>query len=283
MSASEKAAPGRPTQAEVNAANARFWDEACGSVLARDLGITERTAESYGRYDRFYFSMYPYLFKHVPFSSVRGRSVLEVGIGHGNVAQRLAESGARYTGLDIAAGAVESVRHRFAVAGLSGALVRASILDAPFADRSFDHVVGIGSYQHTGNLQRALDETWRLLRPGGSASLMVYNAYSYRRWIRFLAPTLRYWLWDVLGRGEAPRASTPERSAYDHDSLGDTPPATEFASRRRLRRMTSDFRRFHAELEQSGGMRLFGLRGRLLLCRTLGRAWGLDIYFRLQK
>ena len=38
---------------------------------------------------------------------MRGKKVLEVGLGYGSVAQRIAENGAVYTGLDIAEGPVE--------------------------------------------------------------------------------------------------------------------------------------------------------------------------------
>jgi 2-polyprenyl-3-methyl-5-hydroxy-6-metoxy-1,4-benzoquinol methylase len=38
--------------------------------------------------------MYPYLDKHLRLAELSGRKVLEVGLGYGSVAQRLAQHGA---------------------------------------------------------------------------------------------------------------------------------------------------------------------------------------------
>ena len=270
-------------QAAINQENRDFWDEACGTVLARELGITDDEPESLRRYDDAYFAIYPYLLRRVALADMRGKRVLEIGLGHGSLAQRIAEAGAEYTGLDIARGPVGMVRHRFAVAGLPGRIFQGSILRCPLADGSFDHVVSIGVLHHTGDVAAALREVHRVLKPGGRATIMVYNAYSYRRWLRFAGPTLRHWWWDYLGVGERPTASVAERRAYDHDSAGGEPPATEFLSRRELRKLCRDFRSVRAALEQTGGRRMLGLRGRLILCATLGRVWGLDIYAALTK
>ena len=41
--------------------NAAFWDELCGSSLARSIGITDASAESLARFDAAYMGHYPYL------------------------------------------------------------------------------------------------------------------------------------------------------------------------------------------------------------------------------
>jgi SAM-dependent methyltransferase len=270
-------------QGTIDQENRDFWDEACGTVLARELGVTDRDAESLRRYDDAYFAIYPYLLRHVALVDMRGKRVLEIGLGHGNLAQKIAAAGAAYSGLDIARGPVGMVRHRFAVAGLPGQVLQGSILQCPFDDGSFDHVVSIGVLHHTGNFGAALREVHRVLKPGGRATIMVYNAYSYRRWLRFTGPTLRHWLWNYFGLGDRPTAGVAERRAYDHDSLGGEPPATEFLSRRELRTLCRSFQSVRAALEQTGGRRMLGLHGRLILCATLGRLWGLDIYATLTK
>lgn len=47
----------------------------------------------------------------------------------------------------------------------------------PFRDRGFDRVFSFGSLEHFPDLQRGLDETFRVLRPGGLAVLVVPNFY----------------------------------------------------------------------------------------------------------
>ena len=52
------------------------------------------------------------LFAHIHFDSLQGGNVFEAVLGYGAVSQRLAETGANYTGIDIAKGPVEMVNHR---------------------------------------------------------------------------------------------------------------------------------------------------------------------------
>src|SRR6185295_2793660 len=113
-----------------------------------------------------------------------GRRVLEVGLGYGTLGQKIVEAGAIYTGLDIAAGPVRMMQHRLSLQDLPGSVQQGSVLACPFPDESFDCVVSIGCFHHTGNARRALDETWRVLRPGGQAHLMVYNQFSLRQWLK---------------------------------------------------------------------------------------------------
>ena len=81
-------------QDEVSERNADFWDELCGTQLARQLGITDNSPASLQRFDAWYFDFYPYLAQHIPFHDMHGRDVLEVGLGYGTVSQRIAEAGA---------------------------------------------------------------------------------------------------------------------------------------------------------------------------------------------
>lgn len=265
------------------AANATFWDALCGSKQARALGVSDGSPASLRRFDDWYFAFYPYLSRHIPFDRVAGKAVLEVGLGYGSVAQRLAEAGADYQGLDIAEGPVAMVDQRLRQSGLAGAARQGDILDAPFAAESFDFVVAIGCFHHTGDLARALAETHRLLKPGGEAAIMVYNAYGYRRWLRWPWRTARYALWDYPGLGAAPSASMRERAAYDTDAEGAAAPETVFVSRRRLARLCAPFRTVETRLENAGGERPLVWLPRGPLLATLGRVCGLDIYARLLK
>jgi SAM-dependent methyltransferase len=272
------------TQVELDARNAEFWNTLCGTHLARQLGISDSSPESLRKFDDWYFAFYPYLAKYIPFTELRGQRVLEVGLGYGTVAQRIAENGGDYTGLDIASGAVEMVHHRLRLCGLRGRAQQGNILRAPFDDCSFDFVVAIGCFHHTGDMQRALDESHRILRRSGVLVGMVYNAYSYRRWFNAARQTARYLMWDAVGGGRPPRAVAAERAAYDTDADGAAAPFTDFVSRRRLRYMCQRYASFAAELANIDQERPFRHRSREALLRTRWPSLcGLDIYFRARK
>jgi 2-polyprenyl-3-methyl-5-hydroxy-6-metoxy-1,4-benzoquinol methylase len=208
-------------QEAVSEKNAAFWDELCGSSLARYLGITDSSPASLKKFDDWYFDYYPYLFDHIPFDKLKDKAVLEIGLGYGTVSQRLAETGADYTGLDIAAGPVAMVNHRLDQAGLRGRAGQGSILAPDFSVESFDHIVAIGCLHHTGNLKLAIEQCRKLLRPGGSLIFMVYYAYSYRRFRMATASTLRNMLKETFGyRGVVGASAENERAAYDSGSDG---------------------------------------------------------------
>jgi SAM-dependent methyltransferase len=275
---------GRPVRDDVNARNIEFWNDLCGAWIANALGINDASRESLRKFDDWFFGLYPYVGDHIPFSEMRGRRVLEVGLGYGSVSQRLAESGTDYTGLDIAAGPVEMVNHRLRQIGDDGKAQQGSILNAPFADNSFDCVVAIGCYHHTGNLQRALDESYRILRDKGLLVVMVYNAYSYRRWHQARQATFRYLLWDRLRIGRVPLATAAERASYDLDSAGNEAPHTDFVSRHHLRQMCRRFSSFRATLANIDQEPPFARRPRSELLNTKWPAWlGLDIYVHARK
>lgn len=268
------------TQATVDDRNAHFWDELCGSYLARSLGVTDSSPGSLKRFDDWYFAFYPYLFLHIPFNEVRGKDVLEVGLGYGTVSQRLAEAGANYTGLDIAPGPVAMANHRLRQNGLPGEARQGSILEAPFPDAAFDAIVAVGCLHHTGDLARAIASCRRMLKPGGQLIFMVYYAYSYRRFVQARKETVRYWLHETVGvRGVVGQSDAGQRAAYDMDAEGQGAPHTDWISVRSLRHLCRDFSRFSATLENIDCEPPFAPRPRRdLLLTSWPRRMGLDLY-----
>ena len=271
-------------QEEINRNNAEFWNELCGTQLARQLGITDDSPESLKKFDNWYMDFYPYLYDHIMFAEMKGQRVLEVGLGYGTVAQKLLDAGARYSGLDIAAGPVAMVEHRCLLAGIGDADIRqASILDPPFADGSFDRLVAIGCLHHTGNLPEAIKVVWRLLRPGGEASFMVYSAVSYRQFKEAPLATLKRKLATGGVAYVAPNSMERQRAAYDVNAQGAAAPQTEFVSPAELRWLCRDFSKVAIRSENIGMGGLLGRLPRPLLCRLFGPVVGLDLYCRVVK
>lgn len=267
-------------QEAVSERNAEFWDELCGSQLATYLGISDSSPESLRKFDDWYFNYYPYLFDHIRFDELKGKAVLEIGLGYGTVSQRLAEAGADYTGLDIAAGPVAMVNHRLAQAGLRGQAVQGSILAPDFSVESFDHIVAIGCLHHTGNLKLAIEQCRKLLRPGGSLIFMVYYAYSYRRFRMATASTLRNMVKEIFGyRGVVGVSADRERAAYDTGSDGVAAPHTDWISVRSLRDYCKEFSQFSAKIENIDQEVPFHKKSRSEILQTKWPRWiGLDLY-----
>jgi SAM-dependent methyltransferase len=257
--------------------NAAFWDELCGTNLARELGITDASEESLARFDEAYFALYPYLLGYFPRETVEGRRLLEIGLGYGTLGEALARRGADYHGLDIADGPVAMMRARLArIPGTRpDQVVQGSVLELPFPHATFDDVVAIGSLHHTGDLFGAVAECRRVLRPGGRLVVMVYNRRSGRRVL--LGPILS--ARHRLVRG-APTAEQTLRYFYDGHADGDAAPHTDFVSVGELRGLLSGFHDVRIERRSIDRVPLGPVEiSRLRLMRLgLDRLIGLDLY-----
>jgi SAM-dependent methyltransferase len=271
-------------QQRLDEANARFWNELCGTGLAKHLGITDHSAASLRKFDDAYFGMYPYLLPIVRPQEMAGKAVLEIGLGYGSLSQKLAEAGADYTGMDIAAGPVQMVNDRLTMAGLPGRARVGNALAMPFGDEAFDFLVSIGCFHHTGDVQRCLDETHRVLKAGGTGVVMLYNKFSFRQWRRRPVATLRELARDRFG-GVRRLNADRLRGEYDAHVDGEAAPEVTLHSIRELRHRFGRFRR--VEIQKQNCDPLYLVRGRSIrrerLLSTLGRRLGLDLYVRAEK
>ena len=256
-----------------------------GATSPVDLELLGSEWTSLRKFDAWYMDYYPYLKRHVPLARMTGKDVLEIGLGYGTVSQKIAEAGANYRGLDIAENPVSLANCRLRENNLRGEAIQGNMLKCPFEDERFDWIVAIGCFHHTGNLQRCLDESWRVLRPGGIAMVMVYNSYSYRRWRLSYQDTRRYFLWDKFGIGQNPgNASMAERARYDDSQEGEVAPETVFVSAAHMKRMTRRWRKKRIYRENIAAYEWFiKNQDRATACKWFGPICGLDLYCHLQK
>jgi SAM-dependent methyltransferase len=269
-------------QGDLDSANHDFWNTLCGSTFAKSIGVVDDSPASLKLFDDWYFRIYPYLDSHLGLENVRGKRVLEVGLGYGSVGQKLAEAGADYMGLDIASGPVAMMRHRLKQAGLPGDATCSNILDPPFADGHFDVIVAIGCLHHSGDLPGAIRRCRRLLRAGGRLTMMVYYSYSYRQWENAKSETLQLLQRELCGyRGVLAGAKAAHRAAYDTDGEGNAAPHTDWISKASLRYYfkTAGFRSSVLKLENIDQAGPYKDRTREELLETpWPQFWGLDLY-----
>jgi ubiquinone/menaquinone biosynthesis C-methylase UbiE len=173
--------------------------------------------------------------RYVDFDALAGKDVLEVGCGSGIAAQMLAEAGANLTAVDLTPWAVETTRTRLDAFGLAGAVQEADGENLPFDDGSFDVVFSWGVIHHSSDMDRALRELVRVLRPGGDLVLMVYNRRSlfyvaYKGFQRFLPLARRLGL-----HFEGARAGETEGLIARHFSMDELRAKLEGAGLRDVR------------------------------------------------
>ncbi|MBX7077992.1 MAG: methyltransferase domain-containing protein [Nannocystaceae bacterium] len=107
-----------------------------------------------------------------------GRDVLEVGCGTGLVLQRVARFARSAQGIDLSPGMLAHARAR----GLD--VREGSATALPLPDESVDVAYSFKVLSHVPELERALAEMLRVVRPGGHLVFDVYNRHSLRYLIK---------------------------------------------------------------------------------------------------
>ena len=94
-------------------------------------------------------------------------------------AQKYMENRANFHAIDVSAKVVRFCEYRASLLGVKIQANVASALNIPFPNEYFDSVVSLGCFHHTGNLEKAINEVLRVLKPGGTLHLMVYSSHSH--------------------------------------------------------------------------------------------------------
>jgi SAM-dependent methyltransferase len=142
------------------------WD-ALASVPTSDesLAVAHGDFAGYAAQDSTMLGMAEFL------GDLRGREVLEVGSGMGEMTTQLARSGARVTAVDISPASIAVARRRAELHGVDGSIdfVVAAGERLPMEPDRFDIAVGKAVLHHLSAAQAA-PELHRVLRPGARAA-----------------------------------------------------------------------------------------------------------------
>lgn len=192
-----------------------FWDRAsCGE----DLYLQNQAREGYIGHARHRYELEPIIEEFADFRACAGKRVLEIGVGLGADHQRFAEAGAQLYGIDLTARAVEHTRRRLALFGVASALSIGDAEELEFQADTFDCVYSWGVLHHSPDTPKAISEVYRVLRPGGTARIMIYHKWSlvgYMLWVRYALMRLRPWV--TLTQIYARHLESPGTKAYSVD------------------------------------------------------------------
>jgi len=170
-------------------AREQWGQDPCGAEYAREHELGTR--EFFDAVERNRYAEYaPWMPRVMGFDQFAGAKLLEIGCGMGTDLLQFARGGAQCTGVDLTPRSVEITRHRFRLYGNEGSFMIADGERLPFATESFDVVYSNGVLHHTPDTAGAIREIHRVLRPGGTAKVMLYHRNS-----------LNYWIEIVLRRG----------------------------------------------------------------------------------
>jgi ubiquinone/menaquinone biosynthesis C-methylase UbiE len=225
-------------------AREQWGQDPCGAEYDREHELG--TCEFFDEVERYRYQEYaPWMPRLMEFEKFRGKRLLEVGCGMGTDLLQFARGGARCTGIDLTPRSVEITRHRFKLYGADGSFMISDGEHLPFRTESFDVVYSNGVLHHTPDTAGAIREVHRVLRPGGTAKIMLYHRNS-----------LNYWFEIVLRRGILGLEFLRGRSAEeimsrviefsDHDAR----PLVKVYSRKQMRELFAMFKDVRVDVEQ---------------------------------
>jgi SAM-dependent methyltransferase len=214
---------------------AHWEQEPCGT---RGLESAERRAY-FRELEEKRYAAEPHIREFARFERGRGLKVLEVGVGAGTDFVNWVRQGAVATGVDLTERGVELTRERLLLEGLEATVLRADAEALPFADDSFDIVYSHGVLHHSPDTERAIAEVRRVLRPGGTALIMIYHL---RAWT-----TLMLWTVHALGKGK------PWRGAREVVAKHLESPGTKAYTRSEARRLFAKFKNVRLDTRLGSG------------------------------
>ncbi len=104
------------------------------------------------------------------------KNALEVGCGTGHWTEFFINNGFEITGIDISENMINIARKK----NLKDAKFEIiNIEDAPYPDNSFDNIFAITSLEFVDNRQKAIEQIYRILKPGGYLLIGCLNQNSF--------------------------------------------------------------------------------------------------------
>lgn len=228
---------------EKQRAREQWGSDPAGAVYGRDHEFGSK--EFFDEVERHRYQEYaPWMPKVMGFNEHDGESLLEVGCGMGTDLLQFARGGAICTGVDLTPRSIETSKHRFKLYGVPGTFAIADGERLPFSDNSFDVVYSNGVLHHTPDTAGAVQEIHRVLRPGGTAKVMLYYRHSLNYWGEII-------LHRGLLRGQLLRGGTPEQIMGRFVEVGEeTDPLVKVYNRSQARQLFKAFSVIEFEVDQ---------------------------------
>lgn len=166
-------------------------------------GAEPGTLEWYQGITKHRYTVASHVKDHLKFESFKGKKILEIGCGAGTDLCEFARNGAEIIGVDITETAVELTEKRLKTEGLQGSAQVYNGRKLPFADGSFDYVYSWGVLHHTPWMEDVFSDVHRVLKPGGTMTLMLYHRHSLLYYYSILYLRREQGTWGHLSRDEA--------------------------------------------------------------------------------
>ena len=222
----------------------QWSQDPCGAESDREREFGTR--QYFDEVERVRYQEYaPWMPELMGFDKFAGARLVEVGCGMGTDLLQFARGGAICTGIDLTPRSIAITRQRFGLYEQHAELLIGDGENLPFANESLDVVYSNGVLHHTPDTAGAIRELHRVLKPGGTAKVMIYHKTSLNYWGEMM-------LHRGVLRGELLRGRSPEEimSTWVEYSEHGGKPLVKAYTREQARELFRDFREIKIDVEQ---------------------------------
>lgn len=157
-----------------------------------------RTPMTWGPYKEMHILRYglqDYMHKIFDFDKWKGKTILEIGAGAGIDAVEFARYGAIVHATDLTDKAIGHTTELANKLNINLNIRKADATNLPYENEFFDLVYAFGILHHIPQVEKAMDEIHRVLKPGGKCYAMLYHKNSLLYHYSIL------YLWGILYNG----------------------------------------------------------------------------------
>jgi len=185
----------------LNSPNKKWWDNNPMTYVdweEDDRGLKER--EEFEKLNQDYLRTNPYLETYFSNENVRrylnNKKILDIGTGWGSSALSLGSCGGKVTAIDLSDASISGAMRNYELfgGGLDVEIIKMDAENLNFQSNTFDFIFSWGVIHHSNSTEVIVEQIFRVLKPGGSGLIMVYNRLSTRYYL--------LGLWYLIGRGK---------------------------------------------------------------------------------
>jgi len=205
-------------------------------IGAKSTKYPEGSLEFFDEIAKNRYQIYaPWMKSTFKFEQYKNKKVLEVGVGVGTDHLELAKAGAILTGIDITPRSIELTKKNLKLHGYHSDLLVADAENLPFEDETFEVVYSFGVLLSVPNTQKAIDEIYRVLKPGGKAIITLYHKYSLF-WISVI-------IYDMILKLGFLKKTIMQRLSEIEVGGGETQPLVKLYTKRQVNKMFHYFKK----------------------------------------
>lgn len=117
------------------------------------------------------------------FDIKQGMRVLDIGCGTGNYSIELSDLGCEVTGIDVSDDMLNIAREKSRIKGYDIDFYNMNVYDLEFEDEYFDAVFSMAAFEFVEDIERALEEIFRVIKKDGEILIGTINKDS--KWGEF--------------------------------------------------------------------------------------------------